>query len=105
MCLSYFLRSVFDHDLSGEDAATRLTRICQDNESVAASSIMFRSLAGETGWSQAPLITLFYNALIKYNIQAKGFAKFFEKTDLAWLSLTESVHTLLTLGTASWKLM
>lgn len=50
---------VFDHDISGKEAATRLTRIRQGNQSVANFSITFRALAGETGWAQEPLITPF----------------------------------------------
>ena len=57
------ISSVFDHDLSGEEAATHLTRMRQGNESVVTFSITFRSLAGETGRPQAPLMTLFRNAL------------------------------------------
>lgn len=55
---------VFDQDVTGREAATRLTHIRQGNQSVAAFSITFRSLAGETGWPEAPLCTLFSNALI-----------------------------------------
>ena len=54
---------VLDHDVTGREAATRLTRIRQGSQSVAAFSILFRSLAGEMGWPEAPLCTLFTNAL------------------------------------------
>ena len=46
---------VFDHDVSGQEAAMRLTRLLQGNETVTAFSITFRTLAGETGWAEAPL--------------------------------------------------
>ena len=52
-----------DKDISDKEAATRLTQISQGNQSVADFSITFRALAGETGWGQEPLITLFSNAL------------------------------------------
>ena len=54
---------VFDHDITGQEAATRLTRLRQGSQSVAEFSIEFRALAGETGWNDGPLITLFMNAL------------------------------------------
>lgn len=54
---------VFDHDISGQEAAMKLTRLRQGRESVATFSITFRALAGETGWSEGPLISMFLNAL------------------------------------------
>lgn len=57
------LMILFDHDVSGKEVATRLTRISQGNQSIAKFSMSFRALAGETGWAQEPLITLFANAV------------------------------------------
>lgn len=54
---------VFDHDITADEAGIRLTRLRQGARSVADFSIEFRSLAGETGWAEPPLITLFAAAL------------------------------------------
>lgn len=54
---------IFDHDLSGKEAATRLTKMVQGRQSVAEFSISFRALAAGTGWADEPLMTLFTNAL------------------------------------------
>ena len=55
--------SVFDHDVTGHDAGTRLMRLRQGKGSVADFSIKFRSLASETGWPEAPIMTMFIQAL------------------------------------------
>lgn len=55
--------SVFDHDITGHDAATRLMRLRQGGSSVAEFSIRFRSLASETTWPEAPIMTVFIQAL------------------------------------------
>lgn len=57
------LISVFDHDVTGQDAATRLMHVHQGKMSVAEFSILFRSMASETGWQEPPLMTLFVHAL------------------------------------------
>ena len=57
------MAQVFDHDVTGREAAARLTRLKQGNRSVAEFSVTFRALAGETGWADEPLITLFVNAI------------------------------------------
>ncbi|KAJ8333531.1 hypothetical protein SKAU_G00415390 [Synaphobranchus kaupii] len=57
------MTSVFDHDVSAQEAAMRLTRLRQGTETVASFSIRFRALAGETGWADGPLSSLFLNAL------------------------------------------
>ena len=54
---------VFDHDVSGQEAAMKLTCLRQGNETVADFSISFRALAGKTGWAEGPLRALFLNAL------------------------------------------
>ena len=55
--------SVFDHDVTGHDAGTRLMHLRQGGGSVAEFSIRFRSLASETGWPEAPIMTMFIQAL------------------------------------------
>ena len=58
---------VFDHDVSGQEAAMRLTRLRQGNETVAPFSITFRALAGETGWAEAPLQSIFLKRTLRAN--------------------------------------
>lgn len=55
--------SVFDHEVNDKDAAMRLLQLRQGSRSVAEFSITFRSLAGEAGWDERPLMSLFTNAL------------------------------------------
>lgn len=57
------LISVFDHNVSGQDAATRLMNLSQGRRSVAEFSITFRSLASSTGWADEPLMTIFIRSL------------------------------------------
>lgn len=55
--------SVFDHNITGQNATTRLMNFKQGKRSVAEFSILFRSLASETGWDDIPLMTVFIHAL------------------------------------------
>ena len=57
------MKKVFDHPVTGREAAKRLTTICQGARSVADYAIDFRTLATEVGWSSGPLITLFQEGL------------------------------------------
>lgn len=57
------MAQVFDHDVSGCEAANKLIQLRQGSQSVAEFSITFRALAGEAGWQGGPLISLFQNAL------------------------------------------
>ena len=57
------LISVFDHNITVHDAATRLMHLEQGRKSVAEFSIEFRSLASSTDWPEGPLMTLFIHAL------------------------------------------
>ena len=50
--------SVFDCCITGHDAATRLMCLQQGVGGVAEFSIKFRALASETGWPEAPLMTI-----------------------------------------------
>ena len=57
------LISVFDHNITAHDAATRLMQLKQGKKSVADFSIIFCSLASETGWAEGALMTIFVHAL------------------------------------------
>ena len=51
------MRKVFDHDVSGQEAAKRLLRLRQGPSSVAEFSIKFRTLAAESGWNKEALVS------------------------------------------------
>ena len=57
------MRKVFDHDVSGQEAAKRLLRLRQGASSVAEFSIQFRTLAAESGWNREALVSTFSHAL------------------------------------------
>ena len=48
------LRQVFDHPVSGREAARRLLDLRQGPQTVVDYAIQFRTLAEETGWEEEP---------------------------------------------------
>lgn len=57
------MRKVFDHLVSGYQAATRLLQFHRGSRSVADYAIEFRSLAAKSNWTLEALITSFYHGL------------------------------------------
>lgn len=55
---------VFDHDILGQEAAMKLSRLRQCWETVARFYILFRAQAGETGSSEGLFKSLFINVLL-----------------------------------------
>ena len=57
------LRQVFDHPVSGREAARRLLDLRQGPQTVVDYTIQFRTLAEETGWEEEAMISTFYHGL------------------------------------------
>ncbi len=57
------LQQVFDHPVSGREAARRLLDLCQGNQAVADYAIDFRTLASESRWDSEALVSTFYRGL------------------------------------------
>ena len=57
------LISMFNHNMKGSEAATRVMNIKQGKKSVAEFAILFRSMATSTRWSDEPLMSLFVRSL------------------------------------------
>ena len=49
---------MFDHNVSGQEAATRLMNLSQGKKSVGEFSILFCSVASSTGWADELLMAL-----------------------------------------------
>ncbi|CAL9686262.1 unnamed protein product [Knipowitschia caucasica] len=68
ICFSYIefiaaMKQIFDHPVSGKEAAKRLFTLRQGNRSVAEFAIEFRTLAAESDWNDEALHGVFLNAL------------------------------------------
>ncbi|CAM4635437.1 unnamed protein product [Leuciscus chuanchicus] len=57
------IQQVFDHPVSGREAARRLLDLHQGHQSVADYAIEFRTLASESKWDSEALISTFYHGL------------------------------------------
>lgn len=57
------IQQVFDHPVSGREAARRLLDLHQGHQSVANYAIEFRTLASESKWDSEALISTFYRGL------------------------------------------
>ncbi|KAK7925711.1 hypothetical protein WMY93_008021 [Mugilogobius chulae] len=57
------MKQIFDHPVSGKEAAKRLFSLRQGSRSVAEFAIEFRTLAAESGWNDEALHGAFLNAL------------------------------------------
>ena len=57
------LRRVYDHPIRGQQAGLQLSRLQQGRLSVREFVSRFQSLAVESGWNEAALITAFQNGL------------------------------------------
>ncbi len=57
------LQQVFDHPVSGREAARRLLDLCQGHQAVADYAIDFRTLASESRWDSEALVSTFYRGL------------------------------------------
>lgn len=57
------LQQVFDHPVSGREAARRLLDLRQGHQSVADYAIEFRTLASESKWDSEALLSTFYRGL------------------------------------------
>ncbi len=62
-CFIEEMRRVFDHPVSGYEAASRLLKLTQGSLSVAELAVEFRTLAMESGWNQEALTVAFNQAL------------------------------------------
>ncbi len=62
-CFIEEMRRVFDHPVSGREAASRLLQLTQASPSVAELAVDFRTLAMESGWNQEALTVAFNRAL------------------------------------------
>lgn len=68
VCFSYpdftaEMKQIFDHPVSGKEAAKRLFSLRQGTRSVAEFAIEFRTLAAESGWNNEALHGAFLHAL------------------------------------------
>lgn len=57
------LQQVFDHPVSGHEAARRLLDLRQGHQAVADYAIEFRTLASESKWDSEALVSTFYRGL------------------------------------------
>lgn len=62
-CFIEEMRRVFEHPVSGREAASRLLQLTQGTRSVAELAVEFRTLALESGWNQEALTVAFNRAL------------------------------------------
>lgn len=56
-------REVFEHPTGGEEVGEQLLSLQQGRDSVAEYALIFRTLAAQTGWQEAPLKLLFRKGL------------------------------------------
>ena len=54
---------MFNHDVSGQEAAKRLLSLHQGSSSIGELSIQFQTLAMESGWNWEALVSTFSHGL------------------------------------------